>query len=298
MPSFQRLLAGFTRSEAGVATVDWVLLCSAATGAAILALDLGQDNLGGYTQDIRNEMQEPLFETTWTETMEIKPEDVWTGDFDTDGSDIIAPGAVGVPGPDPGTDPSDNPDSDPVNPSPDPGTSPGPDPDPVAGGGSGPVVPGAPVIGCPSTNFLGPPFITTGLQISNSQGSDLLIDVDAGGATNLQGCTGLNSAIAGYGGNQAFFNANPTFSLYLSGMDAVDQLEIETNGISCDTVLLIRDPLGRWHFDDDGGPGLESRIEFDDDDFTMAEFNGRVDVWVGTYLGNDCSFEMEIDTEA
>jgi len=286
----------FLASEAGVATVDWVVLCAAATGAALIALDMGQDNLGGYSRDIRDEMQQPLFHTDWTTEMEVKPEDVWAGEFNTEGSDIITPGAAGVPGPD--IDPPGDTGGGTADPAPDSDPAQSPDPDPPTGGPPGPVVPGAPVIGCPSTNFLGPPFVTTGLQISNTQGRDLLIDVDAGGATNLQGCTGLNSAIQGYGGNQAFFNANPSFSLYLSGMEQVEQLEIETNGTSCDTVLLIRDPLGRWFFDDDGGPGLESRIEVEDDDVDMAEFNGRVDVWVGTYHGNDCSFEMEIDTEA
>lgn len=292
MQNFRQTLIEFSRGTAGVATVDWVVLTAAATGAAILALDMGQQNLGGYSRDIRDEMQELLFQSNWTADMEVKPEEVWAGDFNTVGEDIISPGAAGVPGPDTGNDPDagDPGGSDPI--ATDPPVDPDPDPIP------GLVVPGAPVIGCPSTNFLGPPQITTGLQISNRYGSDLLFDVDAGGATNLQGCSGLNASIDGYGGNQAYFNANPSFSLYLSGMEQVDQLEIETNGTTCDTVLLIRDPLGNWHFDDDGGPGLESRIEFDHGDFDMADFNGRVDVWVGTYHGNDCTFEMEVDTEA
>jgi len=291
-------MRSFVTGTAGVATVDWVVLCAAATGAAVVALEMGQDTLGGYSQGLRGELQRPIFDSDWTAEMEVKPEDLWTGEFNTEGEDIINPGAAGVPGPDTGGESGTGDagaaagggsgSSDPVDPDPsDPN-------DPAAG----PYVPGSPVIGCPSTNYLGSPYTTSGLQISNSQGSDLLIDVDAGGATNLQSCSGLNSAINGYGGNQAYFNANPSFSLYLSGMEQVDQLEIETNGTDCDTVLLIRDPSGQWHFDDDGGPGLESRIEFDDADFDMADFNGRVDVWVGTYHGNDCSFEMEIDTEA
>jgi len=294
MPVSFASLARFLRADRGVATVDWVIICAGATGMAVLAYDMGKDSLGGYSQDLRGELQRPIFESEWTAEMEVKPEDVYAGDFNTEGSDTITPGAAGVPGPDTGDtgDTTGDPATDPTT---DPGSDPAADPTDPA---SGPFVPGSPVIGCPSTTYLGPPYITTGLQISNSQGSDLLIDVDAGGATNLQGCSGLNTAIDGYGGNQAYFNANPSFSLYLSGMEQVDQLEIETNGTDCDTVLLIRDPLGNWHFDDDGGPGLESRIEFDQSEFTLSDFNGRVDVWVGTYHGNDCSFGMEIDTEA
>jgi hypothetical protein len=153
----------------------------------------------------------------------------------------------------------------------------------------GRLIPDEPVAGCPNnTDFGGTEYWRTGDQLDDR---DLLFDVDVGGDgfTQVSSCPG----IPGWG----YFSANPTFTLNLSGMNDMEELEIETNGTSCDTVLLIRDSAGNWYFDDDGGPNLESKIKFEEDDFNMAQFNGVVDVLVGTYGGNQCSFEMEIDTE-
>ncbi len=153
----------------------------------------------------------------------------------------------------------------------------------------GRTIPATPVAGCPNNSLYGgPESFRTGDQLDDT---DLLVDVDVGGsvATQISGCSG----IPGWG----YFYANPSFTLTLSDMDDMEELEIETNGTSCDTVLLIRDQLGQWYFDDDGGPGLESKIKFEEDDYDMSRFNGRVDVWVGTYGGGECSLEMEIDTE-
>src|SRR5262245_31737370 len=43
-----------------------------------------------------------------------------------------------------------------------------------------------------------------------------------------------------------------------------------------DTVLLINDPNGQWHYNDDGGNRLNAKITF------KRAMPGRYDVWVGT----------------
>lgn len=44
-----------------------------------------------------------------------------------------------------------------------------------------------------------------------------------------------------------------------------------------DTVLLINDPFGNWHFDDDGGQDLGAALR-------MANApSGQYDIWIGSY---------------
>lgn len=44
-----------------------------------------------------------------------------------------------------------------------------------------------------------------------------------------------------------------------------------------DTVLLINDPFGNWHFDDDGGQGLGGALRFPN------ASAGQYDIWIGSY---------------
>jgi hypothetical protein len=44
-----------------------------------------------------------------------------------------------------------------------------------------------------------------------------------------------------------------------------------------DTVLLVNDPSGTWHYDDDSGEGLNGKLRF-----TRAR-DGRYDIWVGLF---------------
>lgn len=46
---------------------------------------------------------------------------------------------------------------------------------------------------------------------------------------------------------------------------------------SADTILLINDPNNRWHWNDDGGKGLNAKISF------PRAPDGRYDIWVGSY---------------
>jgi hypothetical protein len=39
-----------------------------------------------------------------------------------------------------------------------------------------------------------------------------------------------------------------------------------------------------FHFDDDSGSDYNARVRL----FDMADLNGRINIWVGTYWGNTC----------
>lgn len=289
----------FLRQEDGVATVDWVIVTAGATGAALIALEIAGGAVTGYTSNVRDEVQTPYFDTSWTSTLEIPPQEYWedrdpmvpatedliqTGIFD----EIIDIGSDDDP-----SDPSDpNYPTDPNIPVDPPAP---PDPPPPPSDPNDPstiptlVIPTSPVVGCPTIDFAGPVSTRTGGQLDNN---DLNVDVTAGGATQAGSCSG----IPGWG----FFNANPSITLFLSGMQDMKELEIETRD-SCDTVLLIRDPLGNFYFDDDGGAShsqFASRFKFTPNNgFDMGTLNGRIDIWVGTYAGNTCNnVTVEIDT--
>ncbi|MEM6713009.1 MAG: peptidase S1 [Pseudomonadota bacterium] len=44
-----------------------------------------------------------------------------------------------------------------------------------------------------------------------------------------------------------------------------------------DTVLLVNDPNGRWHFDDDGGADLGAALRIGNAP------SGQYDIWIGSY---------------
>jgi hypothetical protein len=60
-------MLAFLRAENGAVTVDWVVVCAAATGLAIATLELGQSGLSVYSENVRDEVQAPYFHTSWTQ---------------------------------------------------------------------------------------------------------------------------------------------------------------------------------------------------------------------------------------
>jgi hypothetical protein len=81
-----------------------------------------------------------------------------------------------------------------------------------------------------------------------------------------------------------YFYANPTYTLDLSGMsDDFWRFQVHTNS-SCDTGIVVQDAAGNFHFDDDSGNELNGRVRL----FDMADLNGRINIWVGTYWGDTC----------
>lgn len=90
--------------------------------------------------------------------------------------------------------------------------------------------------------------------------------VTAGGGNNLGTC----NAVPGVG----WIAVRPDFDLYYSGGSRLT-IAIES---SVDTILLINDPSGQWHFNDDSPAyGLGAGITF-----TNPQ-GGLYDIWIGTY---------------
>jgi hypothetical protein len=71
-------LRRFGAEEDGVATIDWIMICLAATAAGILVLDISQERLGRYNADVRTELQGQYFQTSWTQQLAIPPEEYWS----------------------------------------------------------------------------------------------------------------------------------------------------------------------------------------------------------------------------
>ena len=134
--------------------------------------------------------------------------------------------------------------------------------------------------GCPNPGMQGVPVTTTGSALYSP--TDYV--TTASGSQQLSNC-GLPVFSTGY------FNAQPNFSFFLSGMQEYGRLEIEGEA-SCDTVLLVRTPDGQWFLDDDSNGNLNPRLDLTN----MFMLNGRVDVWVGSYSGASCSATIEMET--
>ncbi len=70
-------------------------------------------------------------------------------------------------------------------------------------------------------------------------------------------------------------------------MDGAYDLEIRTDS-ECDTVLVVHDPRGRWHYDDDSGP--------EDELVRIANApSGTYFIWVGVFEPGSCDSELYIE---
>jgi hypothetical protein len=140
---------------------------------------------------------------------------------------------------------------------------------------TGPVVAQSNVIGCPNPgSWIAEPVSRTGDQLEDSQ--IRIRDMEAGGApTHLSNCSGVPGT--------GYFFANPTYTLDLRDVEDFDRFEVQLDS-SCDTTLLVQDGSGTYHFDDDSGPSLNSRIRL----YDMDDLEGRVNIWIGTYGGGTC----------
>lgn len=63
------MVSWFVRTQDGVATVDWVVMCVAAATVGMIALNLGRDTMTDYSIGLRHEVQSPHFTTTWVQVM-------------------------------------------------------------------------------------------------------------------------------------------------------------------------------------------------------------------------------------
>lgn len=95
------------------------------------------------------------------------------------------------------------------------------------------------------------------------------LDLAAGGDSDLASCLGGRFA--------GFVSESPDFDLYWSGNGGPLTIAVETDAV--DAVLLINDPAGNWHFNDDYR-GLNPAITFNN------PRAGLYDIWVGSYDGS------------
>lgn len=110
------------------------------------------------------------------------------------------------------------------------------------------------------------------------------------GATTLRNCAGFNS-------NPFVGRIHATPTLVLDWTDTGERwhgsrLRIRTedgnNGRSCDTTLLIRDPLGAWHFNDDYWGWNAGR------EMGWAP-SGEYQIWVGIWGWTECNADIIIE---
>ena len=85
---------------------------------------------------------------------------------------------------------------------------------------------------------------------------------------------GFRSGCAGY------ITEAPTVSVHWTGGSGALPLFFTTTDAARDPTILVRDPRGNWHCDDDGGVGLNPLFE------TTNNQSGRYDVWIGAFAGS------------
>lgn len=104
--------------------------------------------------------------------------------------------------------------------------------------------------------------------------------VRAGGHHGLLDC-----GTTGWG----YVRAAPDFVFDLSRMGRYRRLHLRSYA-ECDTVLLLRDPLGRWFFDDDSGVGRTASLSLPD------PVDGEYAVWVGSFRAEGCLARLTLET--
>lgn len=78
-------------------------------------------------------------------------------------------------------------------------------------------------------------------------------------------------------GCSGYITEAPTVSVHWTSGSGALPLFFTTTGSDRDPTMLVRDPGGAWHCDDDGGDGLNPLFE------ARNARSGRYDVWIGTF---------------
>lgn len=130
---------------------------------------------------------------------------------------------------------------------------------------------------CPNPGANGQMLIYDATSLSLPQ----RFGVMAGGNVDLGAC----QSVPGHG----HVVQNPDFTLELVSNPMGLPLALGIDG-TCDPVLLVSDPNGQWHFDDDGGNGLNSRLEL------AGARPGQYDIWVGTFGSQSCEASLIVET--
>lgn len=116
---------------------------------------------------------------------------------------------------------------------------------------------------CPS--FAGAP-LSGSLALDEGFLPDPVVrNVTAGGTQNVGNC-GLPSG---------WVSTQPDLRLQYDSTGASPLSFVVQSNL--DTILVINDPMGNWHFDDDSGDNLNAVLRFPN------ASSGQWDIWVGTY---------------
>ncbi|MEO1639764.1 MAG: hypothetical protein AAFU41_11020 [Pseudomonadota bacterium] len=135
---------------------------------------------------------------------------------------------------------------------------------------------------CPDFN-LAPQaaYQATGKQLYSPRGFDVI----AGGNNYVWDCRNVQP---GTDTGAGYFPSAPDFSFSLSGMGAY-QLVVSVVS-ECDAALLINTASANWYYDDDDNGNLDPRIVL------TRPADGRIDVWIGTYDGEYCNAQLQLET--
>ena len=124
-------------------------------------------------------------------------------------------------------------------------------------------------------------YQASGKQLYATQG----FDVVAGGSNNIWNCRNVQP---GTDTGAGYFPSAPDFSFQLSDMS---RYKLEVRVISeCDAALLINTASANWYYDDDDNGNLDPKIVL------TRPANGRIDIWIGTYDGEFCNAQLQLET--
>lgn len=125
---------------------------------------------------------------------------------------------------------------------------------------------------CPDPMLDGSPLSLTAADLTAGHVEAML----AGGDVDLANCADL----PGFGN----VITNPDYDLDIDGLAENGQFTIGVTS-ECDTILLVNDAAGEWHYSDDENSSHNPELK-------LSAGNGRYDVWVGTYGTEICDAEL------
>jgi hypothetical protein len=112
-----------------------------------------------------------------------------------------------------------------------------------------------------------------------------VFNVVAGGDNYIWDCSHIRP---GTDTGAGYFPSAPDFSFSLSNMG---RYKLVVSLVSeCDAALLINTASANWYYDDDDNGNLDPRI------ILTKPVDGRIDIWVGTYDGQFCDAQLQMET--
>ncbi|MCA0205455.1 MAG: hypothetical protein LCH92_14000 [Proteobacteria bacterium] len=127
-------------------------------------------------------------------------------------------------------------------------------------------------LACPDWSLTGTPISYSAQDLGRPQA----VGVIAGGNVDLAGCP-----MPGHG----YVITQPDFDFSFTDNSARQDLTLRVEA-ACDTVLLINDATGTWHFSDDEGGNLNPAITL------PGAPAGAYDIWIGTFGQSTCQAQL------